>query len=84
RLSANYRDDYLDEIGEGALADRYTSEFMQVDLKAKYKVSDKLELMAAIINLNDRPEFYYFGNRSRLSQYDEFGATYELGVAYTF
>lgn len=84
RLSANFRDDYLDEVGEGALADRYTSEFMQVDLKGKYKVNDNLELMASAINLNDRPEFYYFGNQSRLSQYDEFGTTYEIGFNYKF
>jgi TonB-dependent receptor len=84
RLSANYRDDYLDAIGSGPLSDRYTSDFMQVDLKGKYELNDNLTLSAAVINLNDRPEYYYFGNRSRLSQYDEFGTTYEVGFTYTF
>lgn len=84
RLSSNFRDDYLDAIGEGALADRYTSEFMQVDFKAKYEVTKKLQVMVSAINLNDRPEFYYFGNNTRLSQYDEYGTTYEVGFNYSF
>ncbi|MEN0038012.1 MAG: TonB-dependent receptor [Cellvibrio sp.] len=84
RLAANYRSEYLDAIGGGALYDRYASDHVQLDLTAKYQFSEKLAFNAAAINLNDRPEYYYFGNKSRLSQYDEFGATYEVGVSYTF
>jgi hypothetical protein len=40
--------------------------------------------MVSAINLNDRPEFYYFGNNTRLSQYDEYGTTYEVGFNYSF
>lgn len=84
RLASNYRSEYLDAIGNGALYDRYASAYMQVDLTAKYKVNDNLTLTGSAINLNDRPEYYYFGNERRLSQYDEFGRTFELGVNYTF
>ncbi|MEQ9462366.1 MAG: TonB-dependent receptor [Haliea sp.] len=84
RLAANYRDKYLDAIGGQALNDRYTGDFVQVDLTGKYAINDKLTLNASAINLNDRPEFYYFGNERRLSQYDEFGTTYELGLTYIF
>jgi TonB-dependent receptor len=84
RLAANYRSEYLDELGGDPLSDRYTSDFMQVDLTAKYMVNDSLMINAFALNLNDRPEFYYFGNNSRLSQYDEFGTTYGLGVRYQF
>ena len=55
---------------------------MQVDLTAKYKVNDSLRLTFEAINLNDEPEYYYFGNPSRLSQYDEYGATYGVGFRY--
>jgi len=82
RLAANYRDKYLDAIGRNALADRYTSDYIQVDLTGKYRVNDHLVIKAAALNLNDRPEFYYFGNAQRLSQYDEFGTSYEIGVSY--
>lgn len=84
RLASNYRSEYLDAIGGDALSDRYASDYMQVDLTAKYKVNDNLTITSSAINLNDRPEYYYFGNESRLSQYDEFGRTFELGVNYTF
>src|SRR5690606_10235112 len=84
RLAANYRSKYLDELGGEPLDDRYTSDFMQVDLTAKYLVNEQLMINAFALNLNDRPEFYYFGNRARLSQYDEYGTTYGLGVRYQF
>ncbi|HWK53864.1 MAG TPA: TonB-dependent receptor [Hyphomicrobiales bacterium] len=84
RLAANYRDSYLDALGGNALGDRYTSDYLQVDLTVKYQVNEQLLLNAFALNLNDRPEFYYFGNRSRLSQYDEFGTTYGLGARFQF
>ena len=84
RLAGNYRSKYLDVLGNDALRDRYTSSFFQMDLTARYQVNENLQLSAAAINLNDRPEYYYFGNKSRLSQYDEFGATYTFGARYQF
>lgn len=82
RLAANYRSDYLDEVGDDALLDRYTSSHMQLDFTLKYRITDALQLRAAALNLNDRPEYYYFGDSNRLSQYDEYGATYMLGLRY--
>ncbi len=84
RLAGNYRSKFLDEVGDDALTDRYTDDFMQIDLTARYTVNDNLTVTAEAINLNDEPEFYYFGNSSRLSQYDEYGTTYGLGLRYTF
>lgn len=84
RLAANYRGDYIDELGDDISTDRYTSEHMQVDLTVRYQLNEKIQINAAAINLNDRPEYYYFGNGSRLSQYDEYGATYTLGARFVF
>jgi len=84
RLAANYRSDYLDEVGDYELGDRYTSSHMQIDFTLKYRISDSLQLRGAALNLNDRPEYYYFGNTGRLSQYDEYGSTYMLGLRYQF
>lgn len=84
RLAANYRSEFLDAIGGSELTDRYASDHLQLDLTAKYVVSEHLSFNASAINLNDRPEYYYFGHKSRLSQYDEFGRTFEIGVSYTF
>lgn len=84
RLAANYRSSYLDEIGGEPLEDRYTDDFMQIDLTARYTVNDNFTITAEAINLNDAPEYYYFGNTSRLSQYDEYGTTYGFGLRWTF
>ncbi len=84
RLATNYRSDYLDELGDDALGDRYTGSHMQIDFTLRYRISDSLQLRGAALNLNDRPEYYYFGNPGRLSQYDEYGSTYMLGLRYQF
>jgi outer membrane receptor protein involved in Fe transport len=36
-----------------------------------------------MINITDEPEYYYWGNVNRLSQYDEFGTTYTFGLRYS-
>ena len=84
RLTGNYRSSYLDDIGDDVLSDRYTDDFFQLDLTARYQVSDDLLLTGQIMNLNDAPEYYYFGNDSRLSQYDEYGSTVQVGLRYSF
>lgn len=84
RLAINYRSKYLDEVGDDAMSDRYVTSHMQVDLTAKYMITDGLQLTFSAININNRPESYYFGDESRLSQYDVYGTTYTLGARYTF
>lgn len=84
RLAVNYRSEYLDKVGEDGQSDRFTSPHMQIDFNAKYKVNDNLQPSFAVININDRPEYYYFGDESRLSQYDEYGTTVTAGARYTF
>jgi len=91
RLSSNYRDDYLDSLFDGEAADfglsndqiRYTDEHTQWDFTAKYTMSENLVLNFEWININDEPEYYYWGDERRLSQYDEFGTTYTIGLRYS-
>ena len=84
RLAGNYRGEYLDDIGSDDLSDRYTDSHMQVDLTARYEWNANLMINVQVINLNDEPEYYYFGNSSRLSQYDEYGTTYSMGIRFSF
>lgn len=84
RLATNFRSNYLDSVGGSALDDRYTDNHMQLDLTARYEWSENIMISAEAINLNDRPEYYYFGNRSRLSQYDEYGTTFGAGLRINF
>ena len=46
-------------------------------------MNDNLTLKFDLININDEPEFYYWGNTSRLSQYDEYGTSATIEALHT-
>ena len=90
RLAMNYRSEYLDSLADGeddidkvsGDNSRFTDSHLQWDLTAKYKYNEDLTVKFEAININNRPEFYYWGRKTRLSQYDEYGSSYSLGVIY--
>lgn len=83
RVSANFRGAYLDELVEENL-DRYNDDRTLIEAVAKYKINDQWQVYVEGKNLTDQPEYYYFGDKSRLSQYDEFGRTFILGARWTY
>lgn len=90
RLAGNYRSDYIDWLADedGAIDQvsennsRWVAPFMQIDLTAKYDINENLTLLIEAANLNNRPEYYYWGNKNQLSQYDLFGKNYTIGFNY--
>ena len=92
RVVGNYRSDYLDwladedgDIGNVSTNNsRWVAPFMQWDLTAQYDVNDRFTFRVEAINLNNRPEYYYWGNQNQLSQYDMYGKNYSIGFNYTF
>lgn len=90
RLAMNYRSSYLDYLADeegdidsvSAENSRFTDDHTQWDLTAKYKVNKQLTLKFEAINIGDEPEYYFWGRSDRLSQYDEYGASYTLGLTY--
>jgi len=83
RVSANYRGDFLDELVEADL-DRFTDDRLLIEASAKYKFNDNFLVYLEGKNLTDAPEYYYFGDSSRLSQYDEFGRAFIIGARFTY
>ncbi len=83
RVSANFRGNQIDELVDEDL-DRYTDDRTLVEASAKYTVNDNIQLYVEGKNLTDAPEYYYFGNQRRLSQYDEFGRTFIIGARFTY
>lgn len=83
RVSGNYRGDYLDQL-QGPELDRYADDRFRVEASAKYRVSKQLQVYLEGKNLTDAPEYFYFGDESRLSQYDEFGRTVVFGARFTY
>ncbi len=83
RVSANFRGNNVDELIDEDL-DRTIDDRMLVEASAKYKVNDNVQLYLEGKNLTDEPEYYYFGDESRLMQYDEFGSSWIVGARLTF
>ena len=54
-----------------------------VDFSAKWNASDAWQLYFTANNLTDEPYYAYFGSRSYNAQYEEYGATYTLGLRWT-
>ena len=82
RLSATYRDKYLDELGGSADEDRYVQDHIQYDLTAKYRVDENFQLFAELINIGDEPYVAYQTGPGgdRLLQYEEYSYTVKFGV----
>ena len=90
RIAMNYRSEYLDWLADeeddidkvSTDNSRFADKHMQWDITAKYLLSDKLTIKAEAINIGDRPEYYYWGRKNRISQWDVYGASYSLGITY--
>jgi len=83
RVSANFRGNNLDELIEEDL-DRTIDDRLLIEASAKYDVNDNIQVYLEGKNLTDEPEYYYFGDESRLMQYDEFGTTVIFGARLTY
>ena len=86
RLSAAYRDEYLDELGGSPEEDRYVKDHLQIDLTLNLNISDSIKVYSQFINLNDEPfvAFQRGPDRDRLLQYEEYSWTGRVGVQWTF
>ena len=85
RVSANYKSDYLDEVGD-VLDKRYdyrVDDQLFVDLSASYFLTDNLQLFMAAQNITDESYYVYTGDRKYNAQYEEYGPTYKVGLTMT-
>jgi outer membrane receptor protein involved in Fe transport len=86
RLTGAYRDEYLDELGDEPMLDRYVKDHFQVDLSAKYRVNKHLQFYAEWVNLTDEDyvAFQKGPGRDRLLQYETYSYTTKFGVRLTY
>lgn len=88
RAAFAFRDDYLDVLDEGEAAgedaDRFVNSHFQIDLSAKYQVTDQFQLYLEASNINDEPFHAYFANERFLSQYEEYDYTIYTGIRFTY
>ncbi len=86
RLSGTYRDKYLDELGGDPEEDRYVDNHFQLDLTAKYKVTDNVKVFYEWVNINNAKYYAYnnVGAQRNLYQYEEYNWTMKAGVRVNF
>jgi outer membrane receptor protein involved in Fe transport len=87
RVAATYRDEYLDALGGSADEDRWVKDHVQLDLSAKFRVTDRVQVFAEFINVNDEPYVAFQrgpGTEDRLLQYEEYSWTGKLGFRASF
>ncbi len=86
RLSGTYRDKYLDELGGDADSDRYVDDHFQLDLSAKYAVTENVQVYYEWVNINNAKYFAYnmLGGQRNLYQYEEYNWTMKAGVRVNF
>jgi TonB-dependent receptor len=86
RVAGTYRDSYLDEIGGDPEEDRIVDDHFQVDISAKYRLTDQVRLFFDWINVNNARYFAYqnLSGNQRLLQYEKYGPTFKFGARMTF
>ena len=82
RLSTAYKGERLLEVDlEDEAFDLYEDKHMQMDLSAKYRFENGMQVFFNAVNLTDEP--FYANRRGFNGQYEEYGPTYVLGVTYS-
>lgn len=85
RLSWQYRDKWVDSIGDGGvLGDAYWDEVGRLDLSLRYAFNDHLEMYLDANNLLDEPGIRFQGDRRRTTEFESFGARYMIGLRMNF
>ncbi|WP_299098389.1 TonB-dependent receptor [uncultured Winogradskyella sp.] len=82
RLSGNYSDAYIDEIGGNAFEDRYYDEQFFLDLTANVALNKNLSLYLNINNITNQPLRYYQGVASRTMQMEYYEKRLTFGLKY--
>ncbi len=86
RAAGTFRDKYLDEVGDSIETDRTVNQHFQLDLSAKYKLTDNIRLFADWVNVNNAKYFAYqnLTGAKRVLQYEEYGSTVKFGARVSF
>jgi TonB-dependent receptor len=83
RVAVTYASPYLEAVLRPDF-DVYVDERLQVDLRAGYRLNDRVQISADILNLNNSPLRYYVGNESRRAAEERYGPSASLGLNLRF
>ncbi|WP_420593039.1 TonB-dependent receptor [Robiginitalea biformata] len=82
RLSLNFSDAYIDEIGGNDFEDRYYDEQLFLDFNATYAITENLRVYADLNNILNQPLRYYQGVSHRTQQVEFYSLRFTFGLKY--
>ncbi len=82
RLSANFSDAYIDEIGGDAFEDRYYDRQFFLDFNASYAITKNLSIYADLNNITNQPLRFYQGVSERTMQVEYYERRLTFGLKY--
>ncbi|WP_136466698.1 TonB-dependent receptor [Flagellimonas onchidii] len=82
RLSTNFSDAYIDELGGNDFEDRYYDKQFFVDLNASFTINKNLRLYADLNNVTNQPLRYYQGISNRTQQVEFYEKRLTFGLKY--
>ncbi|WP_420603843.1 TonB-dependent receptor [Flagellimonas sp.] len=82
RLSTNFSDAYIDELGGNTFEDRYYDKQFFVDLNASFAINKNLRLYADLNNITNQPLRYYQGVENRTQQVEFYEKRLTFGLKY--
>ncbi|MCV6631030.1 MAG: TonB-dependent receptor [Flavobacteriaceae bacterium] len=84
RLSANFSDAYVDEVGGNKWEDRYYGQQFLMDFNASFAINKNWSIYMDVNNLTDQELRYYQGVKDRTMQAEWYGRRLTFGVKYNF
>ncbi len=82
RLSANFSDSYIDEIGGNPFEDRYYDVQFFLDFNASYALNDNLRIYADVNNITNQPLRYFQSVKERTQQVEFYDIRFTFGLKY--
>ncbi len=82
RLSLNFSDAYLDELGGNDFEDRYYDKQIFLDFNANYTINKNLRIYASLNNITNQPLRYYQGVSERTMQVEFYEKRLTFGLKY--
>ncbi|WP_299530986.1 TonB-dependent receptor [Ulvibacterium sp.] len=82
RLSANFSDSYVDELGGNAFEDRYYDQQFFLDFNSSYAFNNRLRIYADLNNITNQPLRFFQGVSERTQQVEYYGLRFTFGLKY--
>ena len=82
RISANFSDSYIDEVGGNEFEDRYYDQQLFLDFNASFSITEQLRIYADWTNITNQELRYFQSVKERTQQAEYYGSRIAIGLKY--